>query len=136
MPMDYYCEGCGLVFSVGRYATRSRYPSRTLLVCWACGTVHEHQEPLREAEQGRLLAQPGPMISPRRPERPTFLDRRLHWEGLVPPPGQERWGPELQAVACSHCGAPGTLAESWTSENRTCPRCREDRLVEVGGWIT
>jgi hypothetical protein len=136
MPRDYYCEGCRLVFSVGRYASRSRYPARTLLVCRACGTVHEYQESLREAVQNRLLAQPGPMTRPWRPERPVFLDQRLHWEELVPPPGQGWREPEFQAAVCSHCGASGTLTDSWGVEDRSCPRCRTARLVEADGWIT
>jgi hypothetical protein len=77
----------------------------TPFVCRAWGTVHEYQEPLREADQPRLLTQRGPLTLQRRPERPAFLDRRLHWEELVPPPGQGRREPEFQAAACSHCGA-------------------------------
>lgn len=143
MPMDYLCESCGLVFSVGFYAIRSRYPARTLLVCRSCGTVHELQQPLNTKNSTRLMAQSCPLLLNKQPDLPVFA-QRLSWtecslpEGFTEKPlqGDEGWRRHFQELTCSHCHQTGTLTERWEHDDKSCPACHEDRLVETAGWIT
>lgn len=141
MPMDYFCESCGLVFSVGLYATRSRYPARTLLVCRSCGTVHELQQPLNTKNSTRLMAQSCPLVLEEKPDLPVFT-RRLSWnecslpEGFSEKPLHDDEGWICQELTCSHCHQTGTLTERWERDDKKCPACHEERLATTGGWIT
>jgi hypothetical protein len=139
MPIDYYCEGCGLTFATGIYGVRGRYAGRQLLVCRSCGTVHEYQRSFRNERPSRLMALPEPVILLRKPERPTFLDKRLKWTECVIPPGLEVSTTDgeldLRELACFGCATTGTLASEW-KRDEGCPRCGAGQLVECGGWIT
>jgi hypothetical protein len=137
MPIDHYCDDCGLTFSTGVYAVRSHYPGRHLLVCQACGTVHEYQWSPRNSRPPRLLALPEPLLLPQKPERPTFLDKRLKWTECLVSPVAEGEVAELdfRNFTCFSCKESGTLTGAWKTRDKGCPRCRAKRLVECGGWI-
>ena len=144
MPLDYYCEGCGLVFSVGIYATRSRYPARVLLVCKSCGTVHELQRPLREKQANRLMTQPCPLLMDNKPDHPVFT-RRLTWNECSLSPsfadgcslrGEEAWTRFLEEAVCSYCYRPGMLTDQWERDEQKCPACHEEKLRTTDEWIT
>jgi hypothetical protein len=143
MPQDYYCESCGLVFSTGLYARRSHYPARYLLVCRSCGTVHEYRVPFGGRRSLLLMSQSGPLRLGQRPDRPVFLDTRLHWQKCPLPAGfqglqidKETGQLNVRSMACSHCGGSGTLTAAWPLEEKACPACRAAKLVVAGGWVT
>ena len=138
MPVDYFCEGCGLVFSVGPYGMRSsRYPGRLLLVCRSCGTVHELQYPFDAKKPLRLVAQLQPLKARRKPDSPTFLQKRK-WHECVTPSIGETFGEDeaVVKISCSHCRTSGPLSATWEPENTMCPVCHADKLVQNGGWVT
>jgi hypothetical protein len=138
MPMDHYCEDCGLTFSTGLYAARSHYPGRHLLVCQACGTVHEYQWSSRDSRSARLMALPEPLLLPQKPEQPTFLNNTLKWKECVISPVVEKRGgrARFRNLTCFSCKASGTLTGDWKTRDKGCPRCRAKRLVECSCWIT
>ena len=139
MPVDYYCQACGLVFSVGVYGMRSRYPCRTLLVCRSCGTCHQVQEPMNQQRPIRFLTQPGPLHRPTKPHLPTFLSRKRKWlEAAAAMPDLQRAvsRDDYGYLTCSSCGSVGTLISGWDEKDVKCPHCKEDKLAMTGNWVT
>ena len=142
MPMDFFCEGCGLVFSAGMYGVRSRYPFRTLLVCRACGTVHQFRRPGNKKNPFRLLALPGPLIPKKKPEGPTFLNKELKWTECATPVGLKnlRQGdptePDFDEIICACCMSGGMLTSLWEHTDKRCPACHVEKLIVICGWIT
>lgn len=141
MPSEFYCEACGLVFACGSYGVRSRYPSRALLVCRACGTCHEVRRPFGDRRPPRLWSLDGPLVRAAKPTGVVLLDRRLAWaERTADEPaalGDARaFAAAVGRLACSHCHAAGTLTDGWDPARTTCPRCRADTLAVTCGWVT
>lgn len=139
MPIDYYCKGCGLTFSVGVYGIRGRYPMRRHLVCRACGTCHQLQSPMNEKNPIRFLAQEQPYFCKEQPHGPTFLDKRLKWiEVEVPAPDLERADltEKFEHLTCFACKSKRNLAPEWEEDLKKCLHCQKDKLIVTGGWIT
>lgn len=139
MPMDYYCERCGLVFSTGVFGVRSRYPGRRFLVCRSCGTCHQLQEPMNQKHPLRFLALSGPLVRKDKPSRPTLLNRNLKWRLLDVPMSQLESSvasEDFAGIACSSCQSLGSLTGEWKPGEKRCPKCGEETLTNTGGWIT
>src|SRR5262249_32774471 len=140
MPIEMYCDHCGLIFSAGMYGVRGRHPFRNLIVCRSCGTCHELRLPASAGTPVRFLALPGPLILQDRPGRPVFTSKRLDWQDIALQVDETTTAAEvndwLAGVSCSHCGATDTLSMGWDSTNLNCPSCGKASLVYAAGWIT
>ncbi len=129
MPSGFFCEGCGLVFTVGQYGVRgSRYIGRNLLVCKGCGTAYERQD--GKAGTRLLVAKNGPKTAKRAPRGPM----RGAWDEYVSSDEWKRIRGGLDGVACSFCNERKTLTSTWTA--KSCPRCGAEKLMFNGRWIT
>jgi hypothetical protein len=133
MPMDYYCQACGLVFSVGTYGIPgNKYMLRTLLVCRNCGTAYEHQQSSRDSVPDRVVTLGEPLVREKQPERPTLVDRRLKWKECSLGDDQG----VVEDFVCEYCGKKGVLTSRPPKEKGACPRCSGNTLINSFGWIT
>ena len=73
MPLDMYCENCRLIFSVGWSHSPIERIWRFKLVCRACGTVYDYQEPIESDRPVALRVQPGPLFLVEKPQG-IFVD--------------------------------------------------------------
>jgi hypothetical protein len=129
------CDRCPLVFEVGRYVFWDLTGQREQVVCTSCGTMHRLEE-----QHGvcRVLALTGPV-------RQLLLVKRVDATGFEYEDYEWPYSPDdwrevgraadptaLERLACSRCGAAGTLVSlewprdadgNWPVFGERCPLC-------------
>ncbi len=130
-PYHYHCPKCWLLYCVGGFHyhwSNEGYWGGTYLVCRGCGTVHSVHHAVRPRGGEQLLPD-------QKPDEFTTQQQPLFVNPEVANERGKLYGEwikcEVRTVEalsfselnCTHCSKVGTLSDTWSVPDETCPRC-------------